>query len=485
MKNLKKSIFISIGEKYLIFVIQFVASIIIARLLTPGELGIFSIGSIFLSFSHVLRDLGISNYVIQERNLTEQRIQTAQTLLFAFSWTLAIIVWLASLPVSAFYSEPGVQDVILVLSINFLILPFGSLASALLRRDMYFDRLFKINIGSALVHTATAISLCLLDFGFISLAWAGVAGTMTTVLLSAYYVPVKVRLFPIFADWRHILSIGGRFSGASLLWEGGLSGPELIVGKVINLESTAFLGRAQGIVGLVYRTMMEGLVPVLMPHFAQSHRAKDNVGDQFIKAAGNVIAVTFPIFACLFVIMDSAVRLLYGIQWESSIEPARILCIGMFGLTLAAVGGTAVAGMGEAKYSLRFQLVGQPIKLVLVFIGAFFSLSHVATAMAFGDWLIAIYVLLVLKKLTGYPWASLGRSMLSASFVAICAASACAAFAWTAAEIADLYLVFGCAISSVLGWLLGIALIRHPLGKELLNITKKLRQKLINNQRKP
>ena len=93
MSSLKKSILFSVGEKYLIFAIQFCTSIIIARLLTPAEFGVFSIGSIFLSFSHIFRDIGISNYVIQEKNLSKDRLQTAQSLLFATSWTLAIILW--------------------------------------------------------------------------------------------------------------------------------------------------------------------------------------------------------------------------------------------------------------------------------------------------------------------------------------------------------------------------------------------------------
>jgi len=369
MASLKKSLFYSAGERYLNFGIQFVSSIIIARLLTPLEIGIFSVGSIILSFSHIFRDIGISNYIIQEASLTEEKLQTAQTLLFIASWSLAAILWLASGHVASFYAEPGVGEVIQVLSINFLILPFGALASALLRRDMRFDSLFKINTSAAIVHALTAIGLSSMAFGFISLAWAGVAGTITTVALTAYYSKFRVALLPTLSEFRHVMTTAGRFSGASLLNECGQAGPELIVGKMMSLESTAFLGRAQGIVGLFSRTIVEGVLPVLVSHFAQTQREQKEVGTLLLATLGSVSAVVLPIFACLYIVMDSAITLLYGTQWKSSVEPARILCIGAAGMSIAWVINSALSGMGKAKDYLRGQLFGQPTKLVLVVVG--------------------------------------------------------------------------------------------------------------------
>ncbi|MBP2665276.1 MAG: lipopolysaccharide biosynthesis protein [Firmicutes bacterium] len=477
MSTLKKSILFSVGEKYIIFAIQFFTSIIVARLLTPVEFGIFSIGSIFLSFSHIFRDIGISNYVIQEQNLSKDRLETAQSLLFATSWTLAIILWSINGYAASYYSEPGVSTVIIILSLNFLILPFGALSSALLRREMRFDCLLKINISAAIVHALASISLCLFGFGFVSLAWAGVLSTITTVIATIYFSDRKISLRPHFIDWRHIIKTGGRFSGASLLWESGISGPELIVGKTMGLESTAFLGRAQGVVGLIYRTIMEGLAPVLMPHFAKSHREQQDIGKKFIKTINNVSALTFPIFSCLFVAMDSVVMFLYGNQWLASIQPARILCMGMLGLSIAVVGGSVVAGLGETKYSLRFQLFGQPAKLLLVLIACFYSLSHVALAMAFGDLLIAVYVIRTLKKLTGFYWKDLALTIISSAYIAACAGVACFLFKTIASEAGDFIVVIGCMASSTLGWILAIYSSKHPLYIEITTIASSIKNR--------
>lgn len=470
MPSLRKSIFLSVGGNQFLFGIQFIVSIVVARLLTPEQIGIFSIGSLILSFSHVFRDLGISNYIIQERELTEDRLRTAQTILFATCWSLALILWLASPGIAMFYGDHQVGQVVQILTLNFVILPFGALANALIKRNMQFDRLFKINFGAALVQAIFSIGLSVLGFGPLSLAWAGVAGTATAILLTRFLSSHRVSLFPSLTDWRHVFGTAGRFSGVSLLWEAGATGPELIVGKAMGIEAAGFLGRAQGVVGLAYRTIMEGLSPVLMPHFAKGHRDGTDVGSQYLKALEHLSAITIPVFCCLMVVMDVLVPALYGDQWHASIAPARIICIGMLLTSITVVGGSAVAGMGEVKYSLRFQLVGQPVKLGLVVIACYFSLDYVATALVVGELLIAVYVTLVLRSLTNFPINHFLRCMGSSVFIAMASVGGCLVFRTVTELHSNVQIVLGCMATSALCWLVCVMMLNHPLHSEIRSL---------------
>lgn len=472
MANLKSAIFISVGEKYIAFFIQFVASIALARLLSPSEIGIFSIGSLILSLSHALRDLGISNYIIQEKDLSRERLQSAQTLMMMTSWFLAVLAWGASWWVGAFYDEPGVGLVLRVLSFNFVLLPFGSISMAVLRRNMKFDSLLRINTAATLVQSGVSVSACWLGAGFIGLAWGGVAGTLVTVGLALSMGAPGTTFRPALKEWRHVLSVGGRFSGASILWELGLSLPEIVVGRVVSLEAAGFLGRAQGVVGLVYRSLMEGLAPVLMPHFAKSHREGDDLLEHYLKSVRYLSVLTFPIFACLAVAMDSIVLLLYGDQWGSAVAPARILCVGMAAMSMAVVSGAVVAGMGEARYTLKFQLVGQPLKIVLIVIGAFLSLSHVAGAMVTGDLLITLYSVWVLRRLLKFRLGAIVAAVLPSIVIAALAGLACLAAKLLCSELSPFGVVISCMAASLVGWGLGLWLMRHPFGSEIARMLK-------------
>lgn len=474
MAKLKTAILFSVGEKYLIFVIQFVSSIAIARLLSPHEIGIFSIGSLILSFSHALRDLGISNYLIQERELTPERQRTAGTITLAMSWFLACVALLASGPVADFYHEDGVGEVLTVLALNFFILPLGSVSGALLRRNMQFDKLIRINLAASLTQSLLGIALCYHGFGFISLAWAAVAATTVTVVLTLLLGEHATSLRPTLGAWRHVMSTGGRFSASAMLNELGLAAPEMIVGKGVSIEAAGLLSRSQGVVGLAYRSLMEGLLPVLMPFFSQSHRAGEDLVPHFTKSVRYLSAISFPLFACLAVAMESIVRLLYGSQWDAAVEPARILCLGMALLSVGHTAGAVIAGMGHARYALRFNLVGQPIKVVLVLLGSFVSLVHVAWGLAVGEVIITLYTLSVLCRILDLPMSRVLAALAPSIYVAFCAVAGCVAFRASFSGSSLLVGVLGCMTAAALGWGLGLRVFRHPLGSEVAVLLRRL-----------
>ena len=474
MAKLKQAIFFSVGEKYVVFLIQFVSSIVLARLLSPHEIGIFSIGSLILSFSHALRDLGISNYLVQEQELTEQRLRTAGTITLAMSWFLAVLALLASGTVARFYREEGVGQVLVVLSLNFFILPFGSVSAALLRRNLQFDKLIRINLTAAFVQAVVGMGLCSYGVGFIGLAWAAVAGTAVTVALTLLIGGHNIPFRPAIDEWRHVMSIGGRFSASSLLGELGLGAPEMIVGKSASVESAGLLGRAQGVVGLAYRSLMEGLLPVLMPFFSQIHRSGEKLEANFIKSVRYLSAISFPLFGCLALSMHSIVRLLYGDQWLAAVGPARILCFGMAILSIGHTAGAVVAGMGHAKYALRFNLVGQPIKVVLVLLGSFYSLEHVALGMAMGETIIAVYTIIVLGKLLQLNLQCILLALVPSLYLALFAGVACIAFQLSFSGASSLISVAGCVLSAAAGWALGLVLLRHPLRTEIGSVIRRL-----------
>ena len=122
----RRAVLLSFLERYLSLVIYFGATVILARLLTPEELGIFSVGMAVIGMAHALRDFGVSTYVIQEEHLDEARVQTAFTVTLIISWSIGGILASLSGTLASFYDEPRIRGLILLLSTTFLFLPWSS-----------------------------------------------------------------------------------------------------------------------------------------------------------------------------------------------------------------------------------------------------------------------------------------------------------------------------------------------------------------------
>ena len=65
--SVRRSIAFSVVERYASIAIGLVTTIILSRLLTPTDFGIFSIAMSFVMFADIFRDFGTGNYLLQAR----------------------------------------------------------------------------------------------------------------------------------------------------------------------------------------------------------------------------------------------------------------------------------------------------------------------------------------------------------------------------------------------------------------------------------
>ena len=75
MPSIRKALSLSFASKYSSLAIHTAAVMVLARLLTPAEIGVYSVGAAVVALAHVLRDFGVGNYLIQEKETSTERSQ--------------------------------------------------------------------------------------------------------------------------------------------------------------------------------------------------------------------------------------------------------------------------------------------------------------------------------------------------------------------------------------------------------------------------
>ena len=151
----RRALFFSFLDRYAALVLSIVSSMFIARLLTPAEIGMFSVTMVFIMFISAMRDLGAGQYLVQEKELTPERIRATWTVLLGTGLFMALVVLAAAYPVAHFYNEPRMVEIMWVIAINFAVNPFGSMTYAWLMREMRFDALATMRFAGTLAGACT------------------------------------------------------------------------------------------------------------------------------------------------------------------------------------------------------------------------------------------------------------------------------------------------------------------------------------------
>lgn len=382
--NIRSALAYSFGTRYAATAVQFVSTLILARLLSPSEIGIYSVGASVIMIAHTLRDFGTSTYVIQEHELTPARLRTAFTLTVAIAWALALILYFSAAPLGVFYSEPGVALVMQVMAFNFALIPFGSISGAILRREMRFRALMYIAVLSTLVNSLSAVVFASLGFGFISLAWSAVLGTATTVIGNWIAERKAFLMWPSLVERRRVLAFSLRSSVSSIAAEAGHAAPDIVLGKTIGMEGTGLFSRALGYVQIFERLLQDGLRSVMLPYLSEQFRSGGDVRAKLQAAAPNIVSISLLIIGLTGTLADTAIAVLFGPQWNDAVPAAQLLCVGMalrsLSPTLAAA-MVATEGIAKimqvnllataAKFALLIALSGHGLTLAAAgFVGA-------------------------------------------------------------------------------------------------------------------
>jgi len=477
MATVRKALLMSFAERYGTTGLHFISVIILARILTPEDIGIYTIGVAVIAFAHMLRDFGVPNYVIQEKELTIKKVGTAFGMALLIGWSLALLLVVFAEDVATYYNEEGVRDILYVMSCNFVLIPLGAMAPALLRRKMEFSSLFKIRITAAAANVSTSIGLGLLDFGYMCMAWGSLVGIATSTMLCLVFLPNEYRTWPTLSAWKTVFRFSSFNTMTLALQELGTSGTDLIVGKVSGFSTLGLLSRANGYVDIFRRLALGAITPVMHALLAQKHRGGKDMSASYISVFTYLIGLGLPSYLFLLVMSEEIILLLYGERWVGASSAASILCLlGILKLP-GVINDQILLSMGMVKRQFQINVVTQPVKLMLVVLFATQGLETIAWILVLSEIVQLSITQLYVTRLITMNLRALILPLLKGSVISLLSVAGPVVIShYYLVDSANTLLVvmFSFALGAI-GWGAGVALTDHPLKSELFDLFQRLR----------
>src|SRR5450830_291780 len=295
MNATRHSFFFSFAEKYTVLLLGIVATMILSRLLTPAQLCVYSLGAVLVAMAQVVRDLGVGQYLIQEKTLTMEKLRAALATSLLVALLLAALVLAASGPLARFYEEPRLQLVLQLLSINFLLIPFSALTLPLLRRQLRFRAIYAINAANSVTNLLVGVSMALLGHSYMSLVAAVLAGSTASLLTSLVVRPPELPWLPGRRGTKAIIAFGAYATGGGLVDEAGVVAPDLVIGKMIDIESLALFGKTQSMLSIFNQAITSAISPVVFPLFAARDREQGGAGPVYVRTVSYMTAVAWAV----------------------------------------------------------------------------------------------------------------------------------------------------------------------------------------------
>jgi O-antigen/teichoic acid export membrane protein len=452
-------------DRYSVFAINFLMLAVAARLLSPRDVGIFTVSHTLVMMAGAFRDFGVNSYVIQAPKIVREDVQTSFTISIILSSFAGCAFFALSGFIARLYAEPGLASVIKIAAAIFLIDTFFYPQYALLKREMAFAAIFVIDVGSSAAQLVTFYVLAVLGSRYMSLAWGSLANALAALGLTLALRPYFWAYRPNLYDWKKFLNFGGYFAAFGVLTVFFASLPQLIIGRVLNFTAAGLYSRATILCQVPERLIISVLQPVLLPAFAARLRDGGDLKEPYLRGLGLMSAVQWPLLLCAAFLADPIVRLVLGQQWLAVAPLLRVMALASLAMLPVFSTYPLLASLGHTKDMFLSSLLAMAPSGLLIVLASKISLQAVAASMIITAPLQGYVALRFVRRRVPFAWGELVAATRKSAWVALstCVIPAVAIALYGFRFDLPLSIAFIAGLGAAVGWLAGLRLAGHPL----------------------
>ena len=397
-----KSFFWKLFERTSSQLIQFVITIVLARLLLPSDYGIIALIAIFIALCDVIIDGGLNTALIQKKDADDTDFST----IFYFSLGMAVLLYavmfiLAPL-ISQFYSQYELVPVIRVLSLSLLFYAFNSIQRAYVSKKMLFQRLFYSSLGAIFLSGIIGIYMAYRGYGVWALVAQNVCNQIFTTLIMWYTVRWRPILIFSVERFKGLFDYGWKIFGANLITALFVNARKLVIGKFYTPASLAFYEKGDQLPALFMNNIYTSVQTILLPTLSEEQDNRVHVKAMMRRSTKLSCFFLYPIMVGMIVAAKPLILLLLTEKWLPAVEFVQILCIANFFRPITISNWEAIKALGYSDITLKLEIVKKVIDIIILVISAMIGVYAIAWGCVLFNIICVIINLAPTRKLLNY-----------------------------------------------------------------------------------
>ncbi len=401
--------------------VQFLYGIILARLISPAEMGILGLTAIFFAIAGQLQQCGFGAALIRKQNRTDEDICTVFWFNVAMSFVLSSLLFLAAPWFARFFDQPALINLTrvsaLLMFLNSTVSVHMTLYQA--RRD------FK---------TPAIVSMCVTLTAMPFTIWAAFAGwsywapmlqailTGILTLITIWIIsPWKPRFVFSTSSFKEFFQYGANLAITGVLNQTYHEIRTFIIGKFYSPAQLAYFSRGQHTCSMPLQLATSILGPITFPILATLQGDQQRlfqVYRKYIRLMTMCIEwgmITLAANASAFIVF------LYGENWSTAAIYAQILCFGWMLNPLLSLNSNLCAILGRTDLNLKLEIVLRTISITVMILCAFHSVTALCYAAVFAASFGLLASCIIITNISPIRIAHLATDFFPYLFIAIIA----------------------------------------------------------------
>lgn len=348
--------------------IQFIVSILLARLLLPSDYGVVSMILVFTAIANVFVQSGFSSSLIQKKDADELDFSSVFYVSLAIATICYLILFFSAPWIADFYNMPEMTTILRVLALTLFFGAINSVQNARISRNMKFKKLFFSSLGAIVVSGATGIILAYLGYGPWALVWQQLSNSIAITIILWFTSGWRPKLMLSIKRVKSLFSYGWKILCSSLLDTVYRNLYNLVIGRFYSSATLGNYNKGEQFPKLIAVNVDGAISSVMLPAFSKEQENKEKVKKMVRRSIVTSSLLLLPMMFGLAAVAETAVRVLLTDNWLGCVPYMQLLCIVYALYPIHTANLQSIKAMGKSDYFLKLEVIKKIIGIIVLVI---------------------------------------------------------------------------------------------------------------------
>jgi O-antigen/teichoic acid export membrane protein len=382
------------GQVFLLL-LGLVGGVLLARLLSPKDFGIYAVTSFVVLQLGAFAELGLNTKLIHQ---DESPSLTEQHSVFTLHFFIALCAFstlCAAAPLVAplFKLDGAAINFIRLVGFIILMQPFQTVPAAVLNRGLRYDCLTLADVVNGLVYQLIAVILAFLGFSYWSFGAAAVLAYMARISVLSYFCPWKIGLAWDPSYLRRCVRFGGTFQLSSFTALARDNIITFLAGPLFGPTAVGFLNWALRLAWVCTQTFVGVCARISFPSLSRMRSEPALFRSAITKMLRYVNLCTFCTLSVVSGLAPETVRLVYTNKWAPAIPLFYLFAIRMVLGNYTTLFDLALKAQGSPERSLTISSAWTILEWIVALVALdFFGYTGIAISAAACIWFAVVWL---------------------------------------------------------------------------------------------
>jgi len=358
--------------------IQFVLSIIIARLVAPAAYGIVVMVQVFISFAQLFIDGGFKTALIQKKDRTEIDYYTIFIFNMAVAAFLYFILFVTAPLIADFYNEQQLTNLTRAIGLNLIFSSLSITQLVRLQTSLNFKTQAKARLVSVTVSGIIGVCCAYRGMGAWALVIQGLVNSLLTSLMLMFFSRWVPKLRFSIVSFKQLFGLGAKLLFANFLTNCYIQLTNLFIGKFYSPVDLAYYDKGFHISQLPASSLMEIINRTVFPILSSLQNDMKALLTAYRKYMRLSCLVIFPLIALVGVLAHPLVIVLLTEKWEGATELLSLFCIAFSLYPMICNPGNIITVLGYGNLIVKGAIIKKCVEFCILIISLFISVKAVA-----------------------------------------------------------------------------------------------------------